>query len=189
MTLLVEPDTLTRVTATHHQIPMPAMPPPGPYSTARRSPGGTIALVVVGLIATAALIVGIIGLTRDNSNPGVAPPAAAPEAPAFSAAEATAAKQRVCAVFEQTNQAVNVATNAPLGSEPAGVRAGGRAAVMGAALALTRALTDATPVDVKDKANGLADAYVDYALTAFAERPSDTSAVESARTELQSACA
>lgn len=188
MTLLLEPDTLTGVTATHHQIPTPAMPPPGPYSTARRSPGGAIALVVVGLIATAALIVGIVGLTRDNSAPA-SEASVAPEVPAFSAAEVSAAKDKVCAVFEQTNQAVNVATNAPLGSEPAGVRAGGRAAVTSAALALTRAVSDATPADVKDKANGLADAYMDYALTAFAERPSDTSAVESARVELQSACA
>lgn len=188
MTLLLEADTLAKVTATHHQIPMPAMPPPGPYRTARRSPSSAIALVVVGLIATAALIVGIVGLTRGNSAPAIAPPSA-PEAPTYSAAESATARQKVCTVFEQTSQAVNTATSAPAGPEPVAISSNARAAVVSAALALTRAIGPATPADVAEKANALADAYSDYIVNAFAEKKSDQAPIMTARTALREACA
>lgn len=189
MTLLAEPDTLTRVTATHH-IPTPAMPPPAPpYRPARRSLGGAVALVVVGLIATAALIVGIVGLTRDNSAPTAAPPAAAPETPAFSSVEITAAKQRVCTAFERASEAVKVATSAPDGPEPVAASTNARASLVGGALMLTRSVTDATPHDLAVKADALADAYTEYVVQAFAEHRSDSSALQAATNDMREACA
>lgn len=189
MTLLAEADSLTRVTATHHQIPSPAMLPPAPpYGRPRHFPLNAIATLIVGLIATAALVVGIVGLSRDNADQASdAIPAAT--GPSFSTADSAAAKQKVCAVFEQGGDAVRVSTNAPYGTEPAAVRANGRAALTASALALTRATSEATPSEVAAAANSLADAYVDYALTAFAERTSDTAAIENATIAMREACA
>lgn len=190
MTLLAEGDSLTRVTATHHQIPSPAMPPPAPpYGRPRHFPLNAIATLIVGLMAAAALVVGIVGLSRDGTTVQAADASPASAGPSFSTADIAAAKQKVCAVFEQGVDAVRVSTNAPYGTEPAAVRANGRAALTASALALTRATSEATPSEVASAANSLADAYVDYALTAFAERTSDTAVIESATTAMRDVCA
>lgn len=189
MTLLAEADSLTRVTATHHQIPSPAMPPPAPaYGRPRHFPLNAIATLIVGLIATAALVVGILGLTRDNSNPvSETPPVSA--GPSFSPADSAAAKSKVCDAFERARLAANTATNAPDGSEPEAVGANARASLVMSALALTRAVSDATPPAVASAAEGLADAYSAYALSVYAAQPGDKASVNEAVAAMREACA
>jgi hypothetical protein len=56
------------------------------------------------------------------------------------------------------------------------------------ALALTRALGPITPPEIAKPANDLTDAYMAYALTAFAQGKSDPSAVVNATAALRQAC-
>ncbi len=75
-----------------------------------------VPVVVVGLIAVAALIVGIINLADGSSERPVATPTSTPAVPTFTAAEHAAAKERVCATFSSVVQSIKTATNVPEGS-------------------------------------------------------------------------
>lgn len=188
MTLLAEPDSLTRVTATHH-LPSPAMLPPAPpYGRPRHFPLNAIATLIVGLIATAALVVGIVGLSRDNADQASdAIPAAT--GPSFSPTDTAAAKAKACDAFERARTAANTATNAPDGPEPAAITANARGALVMSALALTRAVSDATPAEVASAAEALADAYATYALSLYAEQSADKAPVATAVAAMREACA
>ena len=152
-----------------------------------------VPVVVVGLIAVAALIVGIINLADGSSERPVATPTSTPAVPTFTAAEHAAAKERVCATFSSVVQSIKTATNVPEGSpEPIAASVNARAAITAGALALSRSVSGATPVDVAKAANSLADAYSVYLQNAFqgntAQSASDHTAVNQATDALQTIC-
>ena len=78
------------------------------------------------------------------------------------------------------------------GPEPAADTANARVALTSGALALRRSVSAATPSDVAKAANGLADAYTNYLLTAYAgdqeQNKSDYAAMMSATTVLRELC-
>lgn len=187
MTLLDTAANLSRVTVTRP----PTAPAPG-YDRARPA-AGRVSVVLVGLLAVAALIVGVIGLMRPSATVA-APPARVPvsaEPAPISAADAAAAKNAVCTVFDQVSTTVRVATSAPGGAEPIAAAVNARSALVGGALALTRALSDATPPDVANAANALVDQYSHYAVVAFADGElgqSDSAPVQKASADLRRVC-
>ena len=148
-----------------------------------------VAMVVAGFVV-GALVIGIIHLARPASTPASPPsaPTAAQPPPTVSAAETAAAKAQVCSTFQHADAAIGGTINAPDGAEPSAARANARAAVVSSALALTRAIGPVTPSDVAKPANDLTDAYLAYALTAFAQGKSDPSAVVNATAALRQAC-
>lgn len=176
---------------------MNPQPPPAAQWTQpvqlQRSASGrltTVALIGIGLIATAALVVGIVALSRPTS-PTMAPAPAATTAaasPSFTAADEAAAKGHVCTTFDNVSNAVKIATSAPNGAEPVAASANARAALVGAALELSRSVAPATPKDLAKLAGGLVDAYLDYVVTAFAEQKADSTPVENATNALRQAC-
>lgn len=166
MTLLDDRPTLGGMTVT--QPPAPPHWAPG-YAPPRPTPNRRMAVpvVIVGLIAVAALIVGIVGLTDRPSAQPAAVPTSAPAAPAFTDADRAAAKEKVCTTFSNVVQSIRTATNVADGPEPIATSVNARAAMATGALALTRSVSPATPPDVAKAANALADAYSNYLLTAF----------------------
>jgi len=166
-----------------------------PSTDATQRPSRNRAAVVLATIgvltAVTALVIGVIDLNRPASVgvvPG--PTASTPVAsPSFTAADEAAAKSRVCSTFEKVSKAVKVATSAPNGAEPVAASVNARAALVGGALALSRAVAPATPTDVARQAGSLVDAYMDYVVTVFAEERADGTAVENATNALRQACA
>jgi len=119
----------------------------------------------LGIIATAALILGVINFARQSARPT---PPAPTDHPVFGAVDQNAAKEHVCEAFTSVVPAVRTATNAPLdGPEPIATSVNGRAALVIAALVISRSVSPATPPDLAHAATALADAYSHYLLTAF----------------------
>jgi hypothetical protein len=148
-----------------------------------------VAMVVAGFVV-GGLVIGIIQLAQSTSTPASppsAPTAARPPSP-ITAAETAAAKAKLCATFQHADAAIGGTINAPEGAEPSAARANARAAVVSSALALTRAVGPITPPEIAKPANDLTDAYMAYALTAFAQGKSDPSAVVNATAALRQAC-
>jgi hypothetical protein len=196
VTMLQVGHTLDDMTATRPPISAPPQWTPSYGPPARQGAGGRLATLLVGLVALAALVVGIISLAQSGSSTpsaasAVPPTPIAPPAPAFSAGETAAAKEKVCTTFHQAADAVHVATSAPNGAEPIAASVNARAALVGGALALTRSVSDATPPDVANAANALADAYTNYVLVAYADGaqgPSDQVPVQNASATLRGLC-
>ncbi|MCT7372639.1 hypothetical protein [Mycolicibacterium llatzerense] len=152
-----------------------------------------VPVVIVGLIAVAALIVGIINLADISSERPVAAPITTSVAtpPEPSAQAASSAKARVCEVYVEVANSVKIATSAPNGTEPIAASVNARAALTAGALALSRSVTVATPPDVAKAANTLADAYSSYLLKAFQEKTqtdADRSTVDDASHTLSVLC-
>jgi hypothetical protein len=148
-----------------------------------------VAMVVAGFVV-GGLVIGIIQLAQSTSTPASppsAPTAARPPSP-ITAAETAAAKAKLCATFQHADAAIGGTINAPEGAEPSAARANARAAVVSSALALTRAVGPITPPEIAKPANDLTDAYMAYALTAFAQGKSDPSAVVNATAALRQVC-
>lgn len=196
MTMLKDRPTLGGMTVTQppappHWAPGYTPTPPQPPATNRRM---VVPILIVGLVAVAALIVGIVGLTdRPSPQPVATQPSAAPVGPAFTDAERAAAKERVCSTFNSVVQSIRTATNAPNGPEPIATNVNARAAIATGALALGRSVSPATPPDVAKAANALVDAYSSYLLTAFqgdtSQNGSDHAAVLTATDALTAQCA
>lgn len=156
---------------------------------APRTPGPLI--WIVGLIAAAALIVGIINFAEQQSSPHAEPGNQAPTNVANEASP-SAAKNHICATFGQVAESVKTATSAPDGAEPIAASVNARAAITAGALALSRALSPAAPPAVSSAANRLLDAYEHYLLVAFQEKPqsdADRGVVGDASAALRGACA
>lgn len=144
----------------------------------------------MGLISAAALIVGIINFAERQSSPhadsGNRAPTTANET------GQSAAKDHICATFEQVAESVKTATSAPDGAEPIAASVNARAAITAGALALNRALSPAAPPAVAAAANKLIDAYEHYLLVAFQEKPqsdADRGVVGDASDAVRRACA
>jgi hypothetical protein len=142
-------DNLAEVTTPH-----PPTTAQWPTSTDPTRPGSngrlTIALAAIGLIAVAALVVGIIGLTRSASTTGARPsPAISPAAPTYTTAEAAAAHQKLCDVYKLAAHAVQIDTN---GTNPAFA---GIATVNGAVM-LEEAVNVSPAIPSGDRAAALA---------------------------------
>lgn len=135
------------------------MPPQPP---AHRKSGPLV--WIVGLIAAAALILGIINFTRQSTRPT---PPVPTDHPVFSTADQNAAKERICAAYEQVTASVATATHLPDGTEPVATSVNARAAIATGALALSRSVSPSASADVSSKVNALVDAYLHYLLTAF----------------------
>jgi hypothetical protein len=148
-----------------------------------------VAMVVAGFIV-GGLVIGIIHLAQPASTPASPPSASAAARPpsTVTAAETAAAKAKLCTTFQHADAAIGAAITAPGGAEPVAAKANARAAVVSSALALTRALGPVTPPDIAKSANDLTDAYMAYALNAFAQGKSDPSAVVNATAALRQAC-
>jgi hypothetical protein len=180
---VVEPHYGVEILRADHRDTIPAMEQP-----TRRTPN--VAMVVAGFVV-GALVIGIIHLAQPTSTPASPPSASTAAQPpsTFTAAETAAAKAKLCTTFRQADAAIGGTINAPDGAEPSAAKANARAAVVSSALALTRAIGDVTPPDIAKPTNDLTDAYLAYALTAFAQGKSDPSAVVNATAALRQACA
>lgn len=194
MTMLHDSPTLDGMTTT--RPPAPPQWAPGFGSSIRPASNRRLpaALAIVGLLAIAALVIGIIALTQTPASPvNATAQQAGPISPehTYSAADQTAAKEKVCVTFEQTSGAVRVATSAPDGAEPIAASVNARAALTASALALSRSVSAATPQDVSVAANSLVDAYSGYLLTAFQEKTQGTTerdSVDNASMALRALC-
>jgi hypothetical protein len=86
-------------------------PPPAP-NRPRVSGGLVIALAVVGLIASAALVVGIIGLARPTSTSGGNPATTTSAvAPTSTPDQVASAKKNLCSVYQVASRSVKQDTN------------------------------------------------------------------------------
>ncbi len=188
MTILQDSLTLDGMTTTRP----PALPQWAPGSGPSIRPASNrrlaVALTIVGLLAIAALVVGIIALAQTPASPPAQQAAPISAEHTYSAADQAAAKNRVCTAFTQVADSVRIATTAPDGSEPVAASANARAAIVGGALAITRSLSDATPKDVADAANALADGYMNYALALFSGQEGDKGSAGIAATNLRQLC-
>lgn len=194
MTMLRNGPTLEAMTTT--RPPAPPQWAPGFVPSTRQASSRRLALAMagVGLLAIAALVVGIIALAQTPASSVNA--SAQQDAPVtaehtFSAPDQAAAKAKVCATFEQTAGAVRVATSAPDGAEPIAASVNARAALTASALALSRSVSAATPQEVAVAANSLVDAYSGYLLTAFQEKTqgaAERDSVEKASVALRAQC-
>lgn len=160
-----------------------------PLTPPSRAPRSTTAIAVAGLLmATAALVVGIIALAQTPASPPAQQAAPISAEHTYSASDQAAAKDRVCTTFTQVAESIRTATTAPDGAEPIAATANARAAIVGGALAITRSLSDASPKDVADAANALADGYMNYALAVFAGQQGDKGPAGIAATNLRQLC-
>lgn len=166
MTTMMASPSIERMTVTQPPAPPQSAPPFWPPPPVRRRSSGVFT-AIVGLIAVAALIVGIVSLATRPAATTVAVPSPAPAAPAFTNADRNTAKERVCKTFSSVSDGVSTATNASDGTEPIATAVNARAAVATGALALSRSLSAATPPDVTQAVNGLVDSYTTYLLSAF----------------------
>src|SRR6516165_2954407 len=96
----------------------PQLPPPAQW-TPPGQPGGrasngriVIALVVVGLIAVAALVVGIIDLTRPSSSGAGKASTPASPSPTFTPDQVASAKKELCSAYQVAARSVKQDTNA-----------------------------------------------------------------------------
>lgn len=192
MTTMLDRSTLDAMTLAPPGAPQwapeyPQYPPPRPESK-RRVP---VLTLLVGAVATAALVVGIVSLA---DRPAAPAPSPAPAGPAYSAADQAAAKQHVCSTFADVVDAVRTATNAPSDvAEPIATSVNGRAALATGALAMSRSVTPATPPDVAEAATKLADTYSAYLLSAFTagkaqQNDADHAAVLAASKTMRGVC-
>ncbi|PQM51286.1 MULTISPECIES: hypothetical protein [Mycolicibacter] len=124
---------------------MTITPPPWPApSTARpnsRTAPGLAA--IAALLAVAALIVGIVALTR---------PAPSPR---YSDAQRNAAQAELCSTYKLASKAMNIATNVPDGD----VAVARLSLTNGALMLLTAASDPALETKYRDAARALANAY------------------------------
>jgi hypothetical protein len=121
-------------------------------SLSRRSSNGrlNIVLAAIGLVAFAAIVVGIIALTRPMPMTGAGhSPASSPAAPAYSSAETAAAHQKLCDTYRLAAHAVQIETN---GTNPAFA---GIATVNGAVM-LEEAVNSSPAMAPGDRAAALA---------------------------------
>jgi hypothetical protein len=136
----------------------PSTNPSRPASNGRRN----IVLAAIGVVAVAALVVGIIALTRSTSTPGAGhSPAPSPAAPAYTAAETAAAHQKLCDVYRLAAHAVQIETH---GTSPE--RAG--VAEVNGAMMLEQAVNANPAIAPGDRAAAiaLAEAYNNIAAVA-----------------------
>lgn len=145
-------DSLANVTTP--QPPIAAQPPLPTYPTRPPSNGRAIILqAVVGLIALAALVVGIIALVRSGSSGAGAIPASAPPSPTIAAADAVNAKKDLCAAYELAARAVKIDTHS---SDPSLARI---SLTNGASMLESSAANPALNASDRDAARALATAY------------------------------
>lgn len=71
----------------------------------------SVVLIVVGLIATAALVVGIIALTRPAAGTAGKAPTPATPTPTFTPDQVASAKKNLCAVYQVASRSVSADTN------------------------------------------------------------------------------
>jgi hypothetical protein len=119
-------------------------------------------MTVIGLLAVAALVVGIIGLTRPTSTTSASPaPASSAPTPTYTAAETAAAHQKLCDVYKLAARAVQIETH---GTSPE--RAG--IAEVNGAMMLQEAVNAAPAMTPGDRAAAiaLAEAYNNVAAVA-----------------------
>jgi hypothetical protein len=127
-------------------------PPPMPGRPAS-SRGIAVGLAVVGLIAVAALVVGIIALTRPTSSSAGKAPTAATPSPTFTPDQVASAKKELCTAYQLASKSVNQDTN------------GGDIALARISLTNGGAMLDAATEDPalgqsdRDAARNLANAY------------------------------
>lgn len=70
-----------------------------------------VAMAVIGLIAVAALVLGIVDLTRpDSTGAGTAATAASPS-PTFTSEQVASAKKNLCTMYQLASKSVNQDTN------------------------------------------------------------------------------
>ncbi|MCV7103205.1 hypothetical protein [Mycobacterium palustre] len=127
---------------------------PPPVTGRRTSNGGLIvALGVVGLVAVAALVVGIIDMTRPTGNAKSAPSSATNPSPTFTPDQIAAAKKELCSAYHLAAHSVNVDTHV---SETALARI---SLVNGAGMLDAAATNPALSAEDRDAAHALASAY------------------------------
>jgi hypothetical protein len=98
---------------TNPQPPAPAQWTP-PAEPGRPASNGRVvlALVVIGLIAVAALVVGIVDLARPNSSGnGKAASTSVTPSPTFTPDQVASAKKNLCSVYQVASRSVNADTN------------------------------------------------------------------------------
>jgi hypothetical protein len=94
----------------HPPPPVQWTPPPDAPSRQGSSGGIAIALVVIGLIAVAALVVGIIDLTRPTSS-GASVASTAPGTPTFTPDQVASAKKELCSTYQVAARSVDADTH------------------------------------------------------------------------------
>lgn len=115
-----------------------------------------VALIVTGLIATAALVVGIIALTRPTSNAAGKSSTSATPAPTFTPDQVASAKKNLCAVYQVAARSVSADTN---GTDVAIARV---SLTNAAGMLDTAADNPALGREERDAARRLASAYHTY---------------------------
>lgn len=188
--------TLARPTLDDMTVTQPPAPPQWapPYVPPRPAPSRRTVMptVIIGLIATAALILGIVSLATRPAASSIASPSSAPAAPTFTDADRAAARKQVCDTFARVAESISVATSAEDGPEPIATGVNARVSISTGALALSRSLSPATPSDVAKSANNLVDAYSNYLITAFSGEKSinemDFNAMVNATHALRALC-
>ncbi|MCV7026636.1 hypothetical protein H7I77_25345 [Mycolicibacterium novocastrense] len=115
MTTMQVADTLDDMTTTRPPTTAPPQWAPSYGPPARQGAGGRLATLLVGLVALAALVVGIIGLAKSPSpTPASSPAASSPPAstsPAFTADEVATAQNSLCTTWSAASRAVKEETN------------------------------------------------------------------------------
>jgi hypothetical protein len=97
---------------------MDPQPPHGAQWTAPAMPGRSASngrvgagLAVIGLIAVAALVVGIVALTRPTAGGAVKAATTATPTPSFTPDQIAAAKKNLCTMYQLASKSVNQDTN------------------------------------------------------------------------------
>ncbi|MGB9304139.1 MAG: hypothetical protein WCB92_10815 [Mycobacterium sp.] len=108
---------------------------------------------MIGLIAVAALVVGIIALVRSGSNGGPTPPPPGPASPTFSPADAANAKKELCSTYEVAARSVSADSH---GSDTALARI---SLINAAGMLDAAAANPALGASDRDAAHTLASAY------------------------------
>ncbi|WP_197507227.1 hypothetical protein [Mycobacterium sp. 852002-50816_SCH5313054-b] len=139
---------------------MNPQPPPAaqwtPPAQIRKPASGrltAVGLVVIGLIATAALIVGIVALTRPATDAAGKAPTPATPTPSFTPDQVAGAKKELCAAYQLAARSVHFDTNL---SDRALARI---SLVNGAGLLDAAATNPALSANDRDAARALASAY------------------------------
>jgi hypothetical protein len=112
-----------------------------------------VALGFVALIAVAALVVGIIGLTRSSTNDAGRAPTATNPSPTFTPDQVSSAKKELCSAYQLAARSVNADTHS---SDTALARI---SLVNGAAMLDAAAGNPALSASDRDAARALASAY------------------------------
>ncbi|HET7073369.1 MAG TPA: hypothetical protein VFI55_04710 [Mycobacterium sp.] len=137
----------------------PQPPPPAqwtpPAEPSRPTANGRIvlALVVIGLIAVAALVVGIVDLARPNSSGASAASTSVTPSPTFTPEQIATAKKDLCSAYQLASHSVNVDTHT---SDTALARI---SLVNGAGLLDAAAANPALRANDRNAAQALASAY------------------------------